>query len=90
MIQNLSAALPHSPEVSPSSMMTKAQQLEAAFLAEMLSQSGHIESSGPFGGGAGEAQFASFLRQEHARMIVEKGGLGLAELIFRSMNGADD
>jgi Rod binding domain-containing protein len=66
-------------------MLAKAQELEAAFLAEMLAHSGLGESSGPFGGGAGEAQFASFLREEQARMMAGTGGIGLAELIFRSM-----
>jgi hypothetical protein len=47
---------------------------------------------GAFGGGPGEAQFASLLRQEQARLIVAAGGIGLAELIFNTMveagNGA--
>jgi peptidoglycan hydrolase FlgJ len=69
----------------PDRMLARARELEAAFLSEMLSHAGLKESGGPFGGGAGEAQFASFLRQEQARLMVEKGGLGLAETIFRSM-----
>lgn len=70
-------------------LMEKAQELEATFLAEMLAHSGLGETQSAFGGGAGEEQFASFLRQEQARLMVEKGGLGLAELIFRSMTDAD-
>ena len=70
--------------------MAKAQELEAAFLAEMLAQSGLGEMQGAFGGGEGEAQFTSFLRQEQARLMVEKGGIGLSELIFRSMSGGND
>lgn len=66
-------------------LMAKAQELEATFLAEMLAHSGLGEMQGAFGGGHGEAQFASFLRQEQARLIAEKGGLGLSELIFNSM-----
>jgi peptidoglycan hydrolase FlgJ len=65
--------------------MAKAQELEAAFLSEMLAHSGLGDMQGPFGGGSGEAQFSSFLRQEQARLMVENGGIGLAELIFRSM-----
>jgi Rod binding domain-containing protein len=67
-------------------LMAKAQEMEAAFLAEMLAHSGLGEQKGPFGGGEGEAQFTSFLRQEQARLMVEKGGIGLAELIFRTMS----
>ena len=65
--------------------MAKAKELEAAFLSEMLSHSGLGEPLGAFGGGAGEAQFSSFLRREQAHLIVARGGIGLAELIFNSM-----
>lgn len=70
-------------------LMSKAEELEATFLSEMLSYSGLSEMEGAFGGGQGEAQFASFLRQEQARLIVQNGGLGLAELIFKSMTEAE-
>jgi len=66
-------------------LMAKAKELEAGFLAEMLAHSGLGQMEGAFAGGSGEAQFASFLREEQARLIVEGGGLGLAELIFNSM-----
>lgn len=66
-------------------LMEKAEEMEAAFLAEMLAHSGLDPAEGPFAGGAGETQFTSFLRQEQARLMVEKGGIGLAELIFRTM-----
>lgn len=71
-------------------LMSKAEELEATFLSEMLAHSGLGEMQGSFGGGEGEAQFSSFLRQEQARLIVQKGGLGLAELIFNSMVKAED
>jgi peptidoglycan hydrolase FlgJ len=66
-------------------LMQKAKELEATFLAEMLAYSGLGEQQGAFAGGQGEAQFSSFLRQEQARLMVESGGIGLAELIFNSM-----
>lgn len=68
----------------------RAQQLESAFLAEMLSLAGLGAAGGAFGGGAGEAQFASFLRQAQADQIVSRGGVGLAEHLFRAMEGAAD
>lgn len=72
-------------------LMAKAQQLEATFLSEMLAHSGLGEMQGAFGGGDGEGQFASFLRQEQANRIVQQGGIGLAELIFKTMaEGTDD
>ncbi len=71
-------------------LMSKAEELEATFLSEMLAHSGMSELQGAFGGGQGEAQFTSFLRQEQARLIVQHGGLGLAELIFNSMTEAEN
>lgn len=71
-------------------LMSKAEELEATFLSEMLAYSGLGEMQGSFGGGAGEAQFSSFLRQEQARLMVQRGGLGLAELIFNAMVKAED
>lgn len=69
-------------------LMAQAEELEATFLSEMLAHSGLDELRGAFGGGQGEAQFASFLRQEQARLIVQNGGIGLAELIFKTMTEA--
>lgn len=71
-------------------LMQKTRELEATFVAEMLAHTGLGETQGAFGGGTGEEQFASFLRQEQARVMVETGGIGLAELIFRSMTEAED
>ena len=70
-------------------LMAKAEELEATFLSEMLSHTGLGEMQGSFSGGEGEEQFASFLRQEQAKLIVKHGGVGLAELIFNSMVEAE-
>lgn len=60
-------------------------ELEAGFLSEMLKHAGFGESRQSFGGGAGEDQFASLLRMDHAREMAEQGGIGLAESIFQSL-----
>lgn len=71
-------------------LLRKAQELESGFLAEMLKAmqpskgEGDPRGSG-FGGGIGEEQFDSFLREGQARQMVRKGGIGLAEQIFRSL-----
>ncbi|OYW59697.1 MAG: hypothetical protein B7Z10_08850 [Rhodobacterales bacterium 32-66-7] len=70
-------------------IMAKAKDLEAVFLAEMLTYAGMGDSQGSFSGAEGEAQFASFLRQEQAKAIVEGGGVGLAQSIFTSMLRAE-
>jgi peptidoglycan hydrolase FlgJ len=78
------------PPARQQELMAKAEELEATFLSEMLAHSGLGEMQGAFGGGQGEAQFSSFLRQEQARLMVHSGGLGLAELIFNAMTRAED
>lgn len=62
-----------------------AQKLEANFLAEMLKSTGFGEARESFGGGSGEDQFASFLRQAHAENIVDAGGVGLSERLFEAL-----
>lgn len=66
-------------------LLEKSKELEAAFLSEMLAHAGLGAAAESFGGGIGEAQFASFLRDEQARAMAERGGIGLAEHIFRSL-----
>lgn len=78
------------PPARQDQLMAKAQELEATFLSEMLAHSGLGEMQGAFGGGQGGAQFASFLRQEQARLIAQSGGMGLAELIFNAMVEAEN
>lgn len=66
-------------------LWTAAQDLEAAFLAEMLAAAGLGAARESFGGGAGEEQFASFLRREQAGAMVRSGGIGLAEALYEAM-----
>ncbi|MDU8929620.1 rod-binding protein [Alisedimentitalea sp. MJ-SS2] len=62
-----------------------AQQMEASFLAEMMKAAGLGKARGAFGGGAGEEQFASFLRQAQAEEMVKAGGIGLAESLYQAL-----
>ena len=62
-----------------------ARKLEVAFLAEMLKNAGLGTPRSDFGGGVGEEQYSSFIREAHAEAIVAGGGIGLAENIFQSM-----
>lgn len=75
---------------TPDALMRQAKELEVSFLSEMLDHAGLDQQSDAFGGGAGEEQFSSFLREEQARLMVEKGGIGLAETLFRAMGGRAD
>lgn len=62
-----------------------AKELEASFLSEMLKAAGLGKAREAFGGGIGEAQFTSFLTDEQARNIVERGGIGLADAFCESL-----
>lgn len=66
-------------------------RLEASFLAEMLKSGGAGKVSETFGGGEGEEQFASLMRDEQALAMARAGGVGLAEAILASLrDGARD
>lgn len=58
-----------------------ADRLEQAFLEEMLKYCGVRAANDGFSGGAGEAQFASFLTREHAAMLAGKIDLGFAPML---------
>lgn len=67
-----------------------ANKLEATFLSEMLKSAGFGKARESFGGGAGEDQFSSFLRQAQAEEMVRQGGIGLAENIFAALKSRQD
>jgi Rod binding domain-containing protein len=71
------------PPIQPA-LARQARALEAAFLAEMLKHAAPTPAQA-LGGGVGEGQFHSFLREEQARRMVDTGGLGLAEHLYQSL-----
>lgn len=79
-----SLASPPSPERA-AQLMEVAQSLEAQFLSEMLKSAGIGQTPEEFGGGSGEDQFSSFLRDEQAKQMTQAGGIGLAQSLFDSM-----
>ena len=66
-------------------LQAAAEDLEAAFLAEMLKSAGLGKTRQSFGGGAGEDQFSSFLVQHQAQQLARSGGVGLSEILLQSM-----
>lgn len=68
-----------------SALRDAANRLEATFLSEMLKSAGLDAMEGAFGGGIGEDQFASYLRDAQANEMVKAGGIGLAESIYNAM-----
>ena len=79
--------LPAKPSATTVDLQKLATEFEAVFLAEMLKSAGLGKPPTGFGGGTGEDQFTSFLVAEQARAIAQKGGIGLAEHIFKSLKG---
>lgn len=61
----------------PSSSTRASDQLEQAFLEEMLKYAGPKPSYDGFGGGAGEDQFSSFLTREYAAILSQDLDFGL-------------
>ncbi|MHC0051955.1 rod-binding protein [Actibacterium sp. D379-3] len=86
------AAVPGLPPLATRDVQLRraAEQLEAGFLSEMLKSAGFGESRDAFGGGAGEAQFTSFLRQAQTEEMVKSGGIGLAEHLFEALKERAD
>lgn len=62
-----------------------AVELEAAFLSEMLKSAGLGKTRQSFGGGAGEDQFGSLLVQHQAQQLARSGGVGLSEILLKSL-----
>ena len=73
------------PGPADAALVRAARDLEASFLSVMLREAGLGAPRAAFGGGAGEEQFASFLTQVYAERMAERGGIGLAETILRSL-----
>ncbi|HBK90454.1 MAG TPA: flagellar biosynthesis protein FlgJ [Parvularcula sp.] len=75
---------PAQPGTSPAAA---AREFEAAFAAEMLKHSGVGRAVASDSGFGGEAM-ASFLVEEIGRLIAERGGFGVAEMIERRLDRA--
>ena len=79
--------LPPLPSVSrrDQDMREAARTVETAFVAEVLKSAGIAQPRAEFGGGPGEDQFASLLQAALAEEIVDAGGFGVAEQVYRQL-----
>ncbi len=63
-----------------------AQSFEASFLSSMFGQMFEgTDVSEPFGGGAGESAFRSFMTDAMGRSMASHGGIGLAKSVTAEM-----
>lgn len=84
-ISTISPAAAGPPTDRLNALRQAAEKMEAAFLSEMLKAAGVGKTPDAFGGGLGEDQFASFLRDAQAEEMVRAGGIGLAETLFHAL-----
>ena len=67
-------------------MRKTAQEFEASFLSQMLQPMfANLSAAKPFGGGTGEDMWRSLQVDEYGKAIAQKGGIGLADSVFREM-----
>jgi peptidoglycan hydrolase FlgJ len=78
------------PRATDEELARAARDLEASFLSIMLREAGVGAPRNAFGGGSGEEQFSSFLTDAYAARIAERGGIGLAESLFKALKETAD
>ncbi|MFI4935656.1 MAG: rod-binding protein [Caulobacterales bacterium] len=63
-----------------------AQKFEASFLSTMISTMFEgVGAAAPFGGGAGEDMWKSFLAEAMAKQMAKAGGIGLSAAVAKEM-----
>ena len=73
------------------SAMKAAKEFEAVFLTTMLENMfTGIETSEPFGGGHAEKTFRSLQIAEYAKDMSYKGGIGIADHVYREILAAQE
>ena len=66
----------------------RAKEFEAQFVSEMLEiAKGDAGQGGMFSGGYAESTMRSLLTREQAENVVENGGFGVAEQVYREIAG---
>jgi flagellar protein FlgJ len=63
-----------------------AEDFEAVFLNSMFSQMfTNVDGEGPFGGSQSTGVWRSFLTEEYSKAFAKKGGIGIADEVYRSL-----
>ncbi len=85
-MQPISVTGPLTTATPYTSLRRSAETLETAFLAEMIKATGLGRPAEVTGGGPGEEAFSSFMADAHARALMARGGVGLADHIERALS----
>ena len=64
-----------------------AEQFESFFLSQIFKSMRETVPEGLFDGGFSGETYTEMLDQEHARSLSEKGGIGLADVLERQLQG---
>ncbi len=86
--QHLSASQTPKPSAtsSPEKAKAAAESFEAFFIGQYLEHMfAGIRTDGMFGGGQGENVFRSMMMQEYGKTIAARGGLGIADSVYKSI-----
>jgi Rod binding domain-containing protein len=67
-------------------LRAQAQDFEVQFVNSMFQQMyAGVEGDGPFGNSTGVGPWRSFLTEEYAKNFVKRGGIGIADSVYRSL-----
>lgn len=76
---------------SPEAARQAAEDFESVYLNTMLSQmTTATGNDGPFGDGPATGAWRSMLTQEYAKGIAKKGGIGIADHVYRELLARQD
>jgi Rod binding domain-containing protein len=84
LVPNLSGDAPKVASVADQAR-SAAQDFEAVFLNTMLQQMFSGVGEGPFNGGYAGGVWRSFLTDEYSKAFAKKGGIGIADQVYRSL-----
>ena len=74
------------PTTNAAKARAQAQDFEATFLNSMFQHMfAGVQGDGPMGSTTGTGPWRSFLTDEFAKSIAKKGGIGIADEVYRSL-----
>jgi Rod binding domain-containing protein len=86
MAASAPAPAPAVPQSVQARARAQAQDFEAVFLNSMFQQMyAGLDGDGPFGGSAGVGVWRSFLTDQYAKSMVQAGGIGIADHVYRTL-----